>query len=238
MPTEQFSISPRIIYALPFLSIIDQNAKVFESVIIANNIEPDTSILLKNLHFSEIYFKKDCYEFEPDESKILIEDWNVEVIVTTFVQLFPTLISNSNKNIRKFHRLANSIIILDEIQPIKYWLLLKNIFTAISELLNIFIVFVNATKHLIFERDETISLINKGSYYKDLKGVSLSTMLGNQLTINELAEIFNLKNGKSYLFVFNTIGSAKEFYNLNKNKVESCAFLSTHIIPKERLQRI
>lgn len=43
-------VEPRIVYALPFLSIIDQNSEVFESVIKANNIEPDTTILLKHHH--------------------------------------------------------------------------------------------------------------------------------------------------------------------------------------------
>ncbi len=114
--------NPRIIYALPFLSIIDQNSTVFETIIKANNIVPDTNVLLKHHHLSEIYYKTENYEFEPDAAKILIEGWNSEIVITTFVQLFHTLISNKNRGIRKFHRLANSIIILDEVQsiPIKY----------------------------------------------------------------------------------------------------------------------
>ena len=87
----------------------------------------DTDLLLKHHHLSDLYYKKDENEFEPDEAKILIEGWNSEIIVTTFVQLFHTLLSNRNKTLRKFHRLSNSIILLDEVQsiPFKYWLLMK-----------------------------------------------------------------------------------------------------------------
>jgi len=231
---------PRIIYALPFLSIIDQNSEVFESVIKANNIEPDTSILLKHHHLSEVFYKKEGDEFESDEAKILIEGWNSEIIVTTFVQFFHALISNKNKSVRKFHRLANSIIILDEVQsiPVKYWLLLRNILITLSEMLNAYIIFVTATEPLIFERGETIGLLNKDYYFNSLDRVSMKSLLNSPVTINNLSELFDLANEKTYLFIFNTITSAKDFYNLVKDRRGTITYLSTHLIPKERLKRI
>lgn len=233
-------VEPRIVYALPFLSIIDQNSEVFESVIKANNIEPDTSILLKHHHLSEVFYKKEDDEFESDEAKILIEGWNSEIIVTTFVQLFHAIISNKNKSVRKFHRLANSIIILDEVQsiPVKYWLLLRNILMALAEMLNAYIIFVTATEPLIFERGETIGLLNKDYYFKALDRVSMKPLLNSPMTINNLSDFFDLNDEKTYLFIFNTITSAKDFYNLVKNKGITITYLSTHLIPKERLKRI
>ena len=233
-------VEPRIVYALPFLSIIDQNSEVFESVIKANNIEPDTSILLKHHHLSEVFYEKDGDEFESDEAKILIEGWNSEIIVTTFVQLFHALISNKNKRVRKFHRLANSIIILDEVQsiPVKYWLLLRNILITLSEMLNAYIIFVTATEPLIFERGETVGLLNKDYYFNALDRVTMKPLLNSPLTINNLSEFFDLSDEKTYLFIFNTITSAKDFYNLVKGSVASIAYLSTHITPKDRLTRI
>ncbi len=233
-------VRPRIVYALPFLSIIDQNSEVFESVIKANNIEPDTSILLKHHHLSEVFYKKEDNEFESDEAKILIEGWNSEIIVTTFVQFFHALISNKNKSIRKFHRLANSIIILDEVQsiPVKYWLLLRNILITLSEMLNAYIIFVTATEPLIFERGETIGLLNKDYYFNALDRVSVKPLLNSPMTINNLSEFFDLTDEKTYLFIFNTITSAKDFYYLVKDKGITITYLSTHLIPKERLKRI
>lgn len=234
------SVNPRIVYALPFLSIIDQNSEVFEAVIKANNIEPDTSILLKHHHLSEVFYKKEDNEFESDEAKILIEGWNSEIIVTTFFQLFHTLISNKNRSVRKFHRLANAIIILDEVQsiPIKYWLLLRNIFISLSELLNAYMIFVTATEPLIFERGETIGLLDKDYYFNSLDRVSMKPLLHRPMTINDLSVYFDLNEEKTYLFIFNTITSARDFYHLIRGKGIQIAYLSTHVTPKERLKRI
>lgn len=233
-------VEPRIVYALPFLSIIDQNSEVFESVIKANKIEPDTSILLKHHHLSEVFYKKEDDEFESDEAKILIEGWNSEIIVTTFIQFFHALISNKNKSVRKFHRLANSVIILDEVQsiPVKYWLLLRNILITLSEMLNAYIIFVTATEPLIFERGETVGLLNKDYYFKALDRVTMKPLLNSPMTINNLSNYFDLTDGKTYLFIFNTITSAKDFYNLVKDRRITITYLSTHLIPKDRLKRI
>ncbi|MBI5193500.1 MAG: CRISPR-associated helicase Cas3' [Nitrospirae bacterium] len=237
---EKAGLTHRIIYALPFLSIIDQNSLVFESVIKANGIESYSNILLKHHHLSEIFYKKGDNEFEPDEAKILIEGWNSEIIITTFVQLFHSLISNRNKSIRKFHRLANSIIILDEIQsiPIKYWLLLKNILTQLSEMLNTYIILVTATEPLIFGKGEIKGLADKDFYFNALDRVSMKPMLERDITIKELSEHFNLIDGRSYLFIFNTITAARDFHNMVKDIGISSTYLSTHITPNERLERI
>lgn len=232
----------RIIYSLPFLSIIDQNYSIFEDVITANNILPDSNILLKHHHLSEIFYKTEDTDFETDESKILIEGWNAEIIVTTFIQLFHTLISNKNKSIRKFHRIANSIIILDEVQtiPVKYWLLLKNILTEIAEKLNTYIILATATEPLIFEKEEIKPLVNRDFYFNSLDRISMKPSLNKEMTLKELAEFedFDLKDGRNYLFLLNTINATKNFYNLIKNKGIPLTYLSTHIIPKERLKRI
>ena len=232
---------PRIIYALPFLSIIEQNADIFESVIKTCGITPYSNILLKHHHLSEVFYQKDKNEeFESDSAKIMIEGWNSEIIVTTFVQLFHTLISNRNKSLRKFHRLSNSIIILDEIQsiPIKYWLLMRNILRLLNEKLNAYIIFVTATEPLIFENKDMVSLVEREKYFQKMNRVTIKPLLDKDMTLQELYMNFNLEESKRYLFIFNTINAAKKFYELVKANHENISFLSTHIIPKERLTRI
>lgn len=230
----------RIIYSLPFLSIIDQNSNVIESVLETNGIKPESNIFLKHHHLSEIFYKKNDNEFEPDEAKILIEGWNAEIIITTFVQLFHTLISNRNRSLRKFHRLANSIIILDEIQciPVKYWLLTKEVLLSLSKMLNTYIILVTATEPLIFNRGEIKNLGDKSYYFKAMDRFVIYPHLKRDMPIKALLEHFQLNDGRSYLFIFNTINSAKAFYNLIKDKGIPITFLSTHIVPYERLERI
>jgi CRISPR-associated endonuclease/helicase Cas3 len=250
----------RIIYSLPYLSIIEQNSHIFESVIISNNMPASSDILIKHHHLSEIFYKTNDNEFEIDEAKILLEGWNSEIIVTTFMQLFYTLISNKNSNLRKFHRISNSIIILDEVQsiPIKYWNMLRTVLLEISELLNVYIILSTATEPLIFSQDEIINIVNKTSYFSQLDRISIFPQIKQPMTLSDLYNYFfadnisasskhSINSDKKYpydnniiLFIFNTISSAKEFYCMlkEKNHAESVAYLSTHIIPEERLNRI
>lgn len=237
----QGKFAPRIIYALPFLSIIEQNSDVFEKVFKANGIATYSNILLKHHHLSEISYQiNKNEEFEPDSAKIMIEGWNSEIIVTTFVQLFHTLLTNRNKNLRKFHRVNNSIIILDEIQsiPIKYWLLIKTIFKFLTEKLNIYVIFVTATEPLIIEKKDVVSLVDRDKYFQKMNRVKLKLSLDKDLTLEELYSTFKIEHGKRYIFIFNTISAAKKYYELANVDYKDISFLSTHIIPKERLARI
>lgn len=234
--------APRIIYSLPFLSIIEQNAKEIENILRAGGFKVTTDLLLKHHHLSEIYYKQEENEFEKDEAKILIEGWNSEIIVTTFVQLFHTLLSNKNRSLRKFHRLSGSIIILDEVQsiPFKYWLVVKETLKQLMEELDSYVVFVTATEPLIFDRKEVVSLVQREKYFSVLNRVIIKPQCQTALTIEEFAQNINFEPDKNYLFILNTINSAKALYELLKTKIkeEEMIFLSTHIVPKERLDRI
>mgnify|MGYP001159250719 FL=1 len=243
--------SPRIIYSLPFLSIIDQNSAILEDILRKAKITPSSNLLLKHHHLSNINYRISTNnqveeEFEYNASKILTESWNSEIIVTTFVQLFHTLISNRNRSIMKFHRISGSIVILDEVQsiPHKYWLLMHEIIDFMAAKFNTYFVFVTATEPLIFGRNEVKALVDRENYFRKLNRVKLKPEIARSLTVEEFAnlsipEVFN--SNKKFLFIFNTISSAKEFYNRLKEHgigKDEMAFLSTHIIPKERLGRI
>lgn len=231
----------RIIYALPFLSVIDQNHEVFENVIRTNNLEPTSDILLKHHHLADLFYtRSENDEVESDEAKILIEGWNSEIIITTFVQVFHSLISNRNKTIRRFHKFANSIIILDEIQsvPIKYWQLLRDLLFQLTEKMDAYVILVTATEPLIFPRDNIGGLVNREIYFKALDRISMDVHLEKDMTLLELSEFITLEGKKRYLFIFNTISAAKKFFNIIRDKTENVAYLSTHVIPAQRLERI
>lgn len=233
--------TPRIIYSLPFLSIIDQNAQEIENILTNSGNSVETDILLKHHHLSDIYYKTKDNEFEPEEAKLLIEGWNSEIIVTTFVQLFHTLISNRNKPLLKFHRLIGSIIVLDEVQsiPFKYWLLLRELIKSLVERIDLHMIFVTATQPLIIPKEIIFPLADAEKYFNQMDRVILKVQTGTKMSLTEFIDTINLKNDKSYLFVLNTITSAKDFFELLKNKVsEKIIYMSSHLTPYERLQRI
>jgi len=232
---------PRIIYSLPFLSIIDQNSQEIENIFKNNGITIDTDVLLKHHHLSDVYYKKKDIEFEPEEARLLIESWNSEVIITTFVQLFHSLVSNRNKALLKFHRLAGSILILDEVQaiPFKYWLLLRELFSTLTQKLDTYIIFVTATQPLIIPREDMYQLIEPEKYFRQMERVIIRVKIDNKLHLDEFISRLDLEEDKSYLFVLNTITSAREFYKLLKDKTnEEIVYMSSHIVPYDRLKRI
>jgi len=94
----------RIIYVIPYTSIIEQNAQVF------NEVFGDDEIVE---HHSSL---------DDDEttirSRLATENWDAPIIVTTSVQFFESLFAAKTSRCRKLHNIANSVIILDEAQLI------------------------------------------------------------------------------------------------------------------------
>lgn len=218
---KELNFTPRIIYSLPFLSIIDQNESVIKDILDYSGLS-GSDFLLKHNYMSDMnYISSDetDEEFNLNKSQLLTEGWYSEIIITTFIQLFYTLFSNKNKSLRKFHNIANSILILDEIQsiPYKFWPIINKILKEISKKFNIWIILMTATQPLIFkENDEIIPLIEeKEKYFNAFNRVKFNFSLENkdfedfkQETIESIEENQN----KSIMFVLNTINSSKELY--------------------------
>lgn len=100
----------RVIYVIPYTSIIEQNAKVFREILGENNVIEHHC----NAQFDD--------ENNPSETrhrqKLASENWDAPVIVTTAVQFFESLYANLPSKCRKLHNIANSVIIFDEAQMI------------------------------------------------------------------------------------------------------------------------
>ncbi|TCL54669.1 CRISPR-associated Cas3 family helicase [Hydrogenispora ethanolica] len=233
-------VNYRIIYALPFMSIIDQNHQVMEKILQTNGIARDNNILLKHHYLTSKGYETDATEFEPEMAKIMVEGWYSEIIITTFVQLFQTLLTGRNRAVRKFHRFSNSIIILDEVQSVRYelWPLIREMLHFLTTHFECYVIFVTATDPLIFRRDEVVPLVKREKYFQVLNRLRVWVDL-KAVSIKQLIKELKLDSGKSYLFILNTIGSAQNFFHMLQEQVtEEVLFLSSQITPKERLERI
>lgn len=231
----------KIIYALPFTSIIDQNYQViydlFKNI---DGFEEDSSnYLIKHHHLSEYEYKSGDNNYDLDQSKLIIEGWNSAVIITTFVQFFESILGNKNKMTKKLHSIKDSIVILDELQsiPIKYWQLIDYLLREISKKLNCRIITMTATKPVIL-KDNVELLDDYPKYFKSLNRVKL-TYDNSMISIEEFSENFiqRLEN-KSYLIVCNTIGQSLKLFKEISNIDREVIYLSTNIVPIARKERI
>jgi CRISPR-associated endonuclease/helicase Cas3 len=270
----EFGFTSRIIYSLPFLSIIDQNSEVIKDVFKSadNYVEIPTNLFLKHHHLADIEYKEgrnnELHLIENiNKSLLLTEGWHSEIIITTFVQFFHSLITNRNRAARKFHNIVNSIIILDEVQsiPTKYWLLINRTLNYLCKKFNCWVILMTATEPLIFKENKEIkSLVkNKEKYFKLFNRYEFNFNLTKKNFDDFLKEIFNVvinEKDKNIMVVLNTVGSCKRMYEYIKNNLAIhynialeniidedgiCSFpdlelitLSTHILPTFRLRRI
>ena len=99
----------RIVYAIPFTSVIDQTAEVFRDVL-------GEEVVLE--HHSAIDETKSTNREGVDKLRLAMEDWAAPIVATTNVQLFESLFSHRSSRCRKLHNLARAIIVLDEAQTI------------------------------------------------------------------------------------------------------------------------
>ena len=236
--------NPKIIYCLPFTSIIDQNYSVLEDVIKTNKLEPDNHIILKHHHLSDLGFKFEDETFDIDKSLLLTESWMSSIIVTTFVQFFNSFISNKNRSLKKFHNMANAIVILDEIQsvPYKYWTLINETFNIFAQTYNTYFILVTATMPMIFNPQEIEEIIPEKKIYFQSNNLNRIKLIGEiqQQYLPEFIENFTIELAenipdKSVLAIFNTISSSQEVFKQLTNELEGTVlYLSTSILPVER----
>nr|MDO8082346.1 CRISPR-associated helicase Cas3' [Candidatus Freyarchaeota archaeon] len=247
----EMNIRPRIIYSLPFLSIIDQNSGVIEEVFNSNRL-PLSDLFMKHHHLADIDYKVDDemmqLPLDIDKALLFVESWTSEIVITTFVQLFHSLITNRNRALKKFHNIANSIIILDEIQaiPYKYWAVIHDTLSLLAEKYNIWIIQMTATMPLIFNPESVTNLVENNEYYhSQLNRIKMEVNLEEkklpEFRESLLQDILNNPE-KDFLIILNTINSSKDVFDFLKHNLpqESAElfYLSSSVAPVERYPRI
>lgn len=213
----------RVIYVIPYTSIIEQNAQVFREILGYQNVLE---------HHCNVEYK-DTEDFRP--MQLASENWDKPVIVTTNVQFFESLYSNRSTKCRKIHNIANSVIIFDEAQmlPVDY---LKPCLNIIKELVQNYeasAVLCTATQpafdHLLGGQGNIVELCPRVREQFDFfKRVHFRNM--GSITENQLME--SLCREKRALCIVNTRRAAQSIYESIKG--EGIFHLSTSMYPKHR----
>ena len=195
----------RIIYVIPYTSIIEQNAALYKKIFGEDNV-------LEH-HSSFDVVKKVELETTIEKMKKAAENWNVPIVVTTIVQFFESLFSNKPSRCRKLHNIANSVVIIDEAQmlPINY---LTPSLLAIEELVkhyHVSVILCTATKpeFTTLLTMKPIEIINNPDIYYELFKRVKKEYSGN-LSDEDIAEL-NI-NQKQVLTIVNTRRHARSYF--------------------------
>lgn len=213
----------RVIYVIPYTSIIEQNAAVFRKILGEQNV-------LEN-HYNVDY--ESTEELKP--MQLASENWDKPVVVTTNVQFFESLFANKSSKSRKLHNIANSVIIFDEAQmlPTDY---LKPCIAVMEELAANFrssIVLCTATQPALspfFQRKMPVTELcpRVEEQFRFFERVTFQ----NIGTISEDELIEKLQKEEQALCIVNTKKRAQRLYQ--KMKGEGVFHLSTAMYPKHR----
>ncbi|MCD5001105.1 CRISPR-associated helicase Cas3' [Enterococcus saccharolyticus] len=241
----------RIIYVVPFTTIIEQNAKEIRDII------DDDSHLLE--HHSNVSFltEEEINESDFDETKriqkklLLAKDnWDSPIIFTSMVQFLNVFYAKGTRNIRRLHNLSDAIIIFDEAQkiPTKCVSLFNEALNFLNSFMNTTSILCTATQPTLKDVSHKLNLIGEVEIIKNLddvlesfKRVEIKDCATNHsITTNQLAEmvIEHDELYRSQLIILNTKTVVKKLYLAIKDQLPDTAVyhLSTSMCPKHRME--
>lgn len=218
----------RIIYGLPFVSIIEQNTEVFRSAL-------GKAAVLE--HHSNFAFSKDD---ESDINRLASENWEANLVVTTNVELFESLFAAKPSRARKLHNLAGSIIILDEAQmiPTEFLRPCLAALKCLSVDYGVTVVLCTATQPAIqpgwLDGIAPVEIMDDPvKLYSDLKRVSVK-FIGLKSDA-ELSKMLSLQH--QVLCIVNTRRHAQALYK-SLGHQKGCYHLSALMCPEHRTEII
>lgn len=220
----------RVIYVIPYTSIIEQNAQVFRDILGSGNVLE---------HHSAVQFDlSDGAPAEAVRKALATENWDMPVVVTTAVQFFESMYAARSSRCRKLHNLANSVIIFDEAQmlPLPH---LRPCVAAIASLAEQFrstVVLCTATQPSLDDLLQTYApscpvtelCPQTGALYDRFRRVTFRQT--GTLTDEALAE--QLSKQRQVLCIVNSRKAAQNVYALLPP--EGSYHLSTLMIPAQR----
>lgn len=234
----------RIIYVIPYTSIIDQNAAVVRSILEVNCVSSSDGWPIVLEHHSNLTPERDTWQ-----SKIVAENWDAPIVFTTAVQFLETLFGAGTRGARRMHQLANAVIIFDEIQtiPIKTVHLFNNAVNFLVSLCGATGVLCTATQPLLDKVDYTKGAIEFSPHHEimpDVKGqfralrrveICDERKIGGW-SADELGERAReeMKRGGSVLVIVNTKAAARAIYRVCRQRHRDVFHLSTNMCPAHR----
>mgnify|MGYP000445095103 FL=1 len=236
----------RVIYVIPFTSIIDQNAEIVRKILEPEGVEAGSVVLEHHSNLTP--------EDQTWRSKILSENWDAPVVYTTMVQLLETLFGAGTRGARRMHQLANAVLVFDEIQslPVRCVHLFNNAMNFLADHCRSTVVLCTATQPLLDRVDASKGAIrippsnelirDVRQLFDDLKRVEVLNHRKpggwSQEDIATLAQE-QIEAVGSCLVIVNTKKAAQALYRLCRSHPDAAVFhLSTSMCPAHRKAKL
>lgn len=224
----------RIIYVIPYTSIIEQTAEVFRGILGKENV-------LEH-HSGVDYGSEDCVDEVDIKMCLASENWDAPVIVTTAVQFFESLFANKNSKCRKLHNIVNSVVIFDEAQmlPVPY---LRPCIYCMAQLTKHYkssIVLCTATQPTL--QNTFMEFIDKYEPAELCPPQILDDSVFKRTVIEKSGpmmweEVADYMNGQNQILcIVNSRASARKVYDMLRG--EGVYHLSTLMIPVDRKEKL
>lgn len=239
----------RIIVILPFLSIIDQNANIYQEIFGRDAVLVD-----------------DSQTEYTDETRIQSERWSSPIIVTTSVKFFSTLFTSKATDVRRLHNIANSVVVFDECQTLPSYVLNSSIevLNSLVKYYNTTVLFSTATKPsykyrekggedirprsillkdsiavslMRWQADEIMNNVESAfAIYNKIKNTSV-TFTKNKDTMDCESLIDYYADEQAALYIFNTTSHASEMYDavVNRYGSDGCYIITSKFCAVDKL---
>lgn len=252
----------RIIYTTAFLSVLEQSARTIQNILKEPDyiLEHHSNVVLEE---HEERYTKDESQRDKSESDLrhyLIESWEEPIILTTLVQLTNTLFGGKSSQLRRFSKLMNSVIIMDEVQslPLKVIYNINLMSNFLSTVMGATIIHCTATEPVydnaairfpinyaeIYPQTSSIASVKSEdiAVFDRVEYFSLLGSLANQrLSVTNLIEhiLAEMQVADSCLIICNKKTEVKHFYDaLSVLENIRVVYLTTNLCPKHRLDII
>ena len=228
----------RIIYVIPYTSIVEQTAKQLREIF------PDVFILEHHSRFDADESAKKAHDAaSADNNDIKVkeiikhatENWDAPIVVTTNVQFFESIYSNRSGKLRKLHNMADSVIVFDEIHtlPIEYFILCMAAVDTLTSQYGAEALFLSATMPDYQKLYQTCT-------GKSMAMTPLLTDKSDYAFFEKCGFAFAQEDeiekcvaqGKSCLVVCNSKAVAEHYFTTSAAADKYC--LSTHLTPEDR----
>lgn len=237
-----------IIYVIPYLSILDQTAKIFYEVF-DEACREQIFEHHSNIDVPDIPAGTNSDEYE--HHKLLAARWDSPIVLTTMVQFLETIYSNRASRLRKFHNMSDAVIIFDEVQslPIKCTHLFNESINFLHHMGGSTILLCTATQPHLEKVEHPVRLTANPSLValsenkrNTFRRVHISNQSAVPYMFDDIAELakHNILAGKSTLIILNTKTSANEVYKLCKGMDLGCphVLLTTNLCPAHRKAKL